>query len=110
MNWIICSDIIKCTIFLWSLLTCLLFTIFQIYVYTYTCLFIFGALILGIQYFRNAQPPKSCVRAILGRDPNEPAATDDDSNFTIHTVAHRGMGLDAPENTIASFKYVRLNI
>lgn len=58
---------------------------------------------------RVPQPDSDAVEAILGPDPF--TATKDTNivpGFT--TGAHRGAGLDAPENSLAAFKLVRFEL
>ncbi|CAG9830582.1 unnamed protein product [Diabrotica balteata] len=63
---------------------------------------IFTGILVGIVViFRVPPPEKDTVEAILGKEIDDPTG---DNGFVIKTVAHRGAGLDAPENTIEAFK------
>ncbi|KAL3278617.1 hypothetical protein HHI36_016157 [Cryptolaemus montrouzieri] len=55
----------------------------------------------GVYYFRVPPPGPEVVDAILGRDLSE--VDSNNSGYVVRTVAHRGAGLDAPENTLEAF-------
>lgn len=53
-------------------------------------------------YVRIPPPSQAQVEAILGKDVQE--AEYGGEEYVVRTVAHRGAGLDAPENTLAAFQ------
>lgn len=61
-------------------------------------------LIVGLIYFlRVPAPDINAVEAVLGREPH---LDNNDGIYVMKTVAHRGAGLDAPENSLAAFQMV----
>ncbi|XP_044761296.1 glycerophosphodiester phosphodiesterase 1-like [Coccinella septempunctata] len=60
------------------------------------------AIVGCVYYFRVPPPNPNVVEAILGKDLSE--IETGSSEYALRTVAHRGAGLDAPENTLAAFK------
>lgn len=60
-----------------------------------TCLIVFG--IYGLKV---PQPPQEAVESIVGKDLLSDESVD---GYTVKTIAHRGAGLDAPENSLAAF-------
>ncbi|XP_056638281.1 glycerophosphodiester phosphodiesterase 1 isoform X1 [Diorhabda sublineata] len=61
-----------------------------------------GALVCLVFIFRIPPPTTASVEAVLGKIIEDPVG--DNNGFVIKTIAHRGAGLDAPENTIEAFK------
>lgn len=82
---------------------------------------------VAVWYLALPQPASECVSEVLGSDPklmkfrksslefnissinsygDEEQIYDDTDFFTV--IGHRGAGLDAPENSLAAFKQVRL--
>lgn len=62
-------------------------------------------LIVGLLYFfRVPAPDITAVEAVLGREPH---LDNNEGIFVMKTVAHRGAGLDAPENSLPAFKMVK---
>ncbi|CAH1109392.1 unnamed protein product [Psylliodes chrysocephalus] len=59
-----------------------------------------GIIVGFIAIFRVPPPDRLAVETILGKELNQEAG---ENGFTIKTVAHRGAGLDAPENTLEAF-------
>ncbi|CAH1969800.1 unnamed protein product [Acanthoscelides obtectus] len=59
------------------------------------------ALVALIHFFRVPPPDPQIVDVILGKEPHENV---DGNDYVLKTVAHRGAGLDAPENTLTAFK------
>ncbi|XP_044258478.1 glycerophosphodiester phosphodiesterase 1 [Tribolium madens] len=79
----------------WSLLTEVIKTILPFGL-------ILVLLLVCVVYFLRVPPPSpETVEAILGKDP---AVASNDDAYVMKTVAHRGAGLDAPENSLAAFK------
>lgn len=62
------------------------------------------AIVCSVFYYRVPPPSSDVVEAILGKDLSE--IDNGSSQYVVKTVAHRGAGLDAPENTLAAFKMV----
>lgn len=61
--------------------------------------------IVGCVYYLRVPPPNiNVVEAMLGKDLTE--VDSGSSQYVVRTVAHRGAGLDVPENTLAAFKMV----
>nr|CAH7764780.1 unnamed protein product [Callosobruchus chinensis] len=58
-------------------------------------------LVALIHLFRVPPPDPEIVEAILGKEPHGEI---EETDYVLKTVAHRGAGLDAPENTLAAFK------
>ncbi|KAG5877481.1 hypothetical protein JTB14_029987 [Gonioctena quinquepunctata] len=61
-----------------------------------------AAIVCLIVALRIPPPVPSAVEAILGKDPL--SEFNNGNDFVVKTVAHRGAGLDAPENSLAAFK------
>lgn len=61
-----------------------------------------GTIVCIVFIFRIPPPARAAVEAVLGKDMDDPVG--DNNGFVIKTIAHRGAGLDAPENTIEAFK------
>lgn len=59
-----------------------------------------------VHFLRVPMPDKGQVEAIIGKDPSLEDMTTE--NGIIKTIAHRGAGLDAPENSLIAFKMVFL--
>lgn len=51
-------------------------------------------------------PPISAVETIIGEDLIAEKEDTDNNVFLLKTVAHRGAGLDAPENSLEAFNMV----
>lgn len=65
-------------------------------------------LFIAISVFRIKPPTAKEVREVLGDDPHlESDSQNTRGSNVIKVVAHRGAGLDAPENTIEAFRMVR---
>lgn len=65
---------------------------------------IFACLIaLAVHFFSISPPDANAVEAVLGKEPH---LENDASDYVMRTVAHRGAGLDAPENSLEAFKLV----
>jgi glycerophosphoinositol glycerophosphodiesterase len=79
----------------WSLLTEILRTILPFGIILALILFCSG------YFLRVPAPNPDVVEAIVGKDPH--LVTTNDDNYVMKTVAHRGAGLDAPENSLAAF-------
>jgi glycerophosphoinositol glycerophosphodiesterase len=82
----------------WSLLTEILRTILPFGIILALILFCSG------YFLRVPAPNPDVVEAIVGKDPH--LVTTNDDNYVMKTVAHRGAGLDAPENSLAAFNLV----
>ncbi|KAG8227487.1 hypothetical protein J437_LFUL002376 [Ladona fulva] len=85
-------------------------------------LLLFGSLSLFIAYYYMKLPPpdENLVEDLLGRDPwlegddfcvpnGDAVSESDDSierkeSFCMRVIAHRGAGLDAPENSLSAFR------
>lgn len=64
-------------------------------------------LLTGFVYFTKIPPPTAQeVETIIGKDLHQ---LDSDVNC-IKTVAHRGAGLDAPENSLIAFQMVKVTL
>lgn len=62
---------------------------------------------IGVNFLAVPTPNRVIVETIIGKDPAvEDISTND--NDVIKTIAHRGAGLDAPENSLIAFKMVIL--
>ncbi|XP_050296888.1 glycerophosphodiester phosphodiesterase 1 [Anthonomus grandis grandis] len=59
-----------------------------------------GTIVFAIYALRVPPPPKEAVEAIIGKDLLD---NEDQEGYVLKTVAHRGAGLDAPENSLAAF-------
>lgn len=73
----------------------------------------YGFLTALVMYFaicllRIPQPLPYQAEAIVGEDLWCESEEADESAFYLKTVAHRGAGLDAPENSLEAFKLVFL--
>lgn len=64
--------------------------------------------LVGSTYYLRIPPPsKDDVITVLGADPG--LTMDNQEELPIYTTgAHRGAGLDAPENSLVAFKVVRI--
>lgn len=61
---------------------------------------------LSIIYFmRVPSPSQTSVECVVGKDPAMDC-NNDNGNVFMKVVAHRGAGLDAPENSLIAFKMV----
>lgn len=60
------------------------------------------ALVCAIYFLRVPAPSLELVEAIVGKEPHLVL----DDSYVMKTVAHRGAGLDAPENSLEAFKMV----
>ncbi|KRT84830.1 hypothetical protein AMK59_1171, partial [Oryctes borbonicus] len=58
----------------------------------------------SLQFLRVPTPAKEIVEAIIGNDPVLEDPSSSNENNVIKTIAHRGAGLDAPENSLVAFK------
>ncbi|EEZ98717.1 glycerophosphodiester phosphodiesterase 1 [Tribolium castaneum] len=58
-------------------------------------------LVCAVYFLRVPAPSPASVETILGKDP---AVASSDDAYVMKTVAHRGAGLDAPENSLPAFK------
>lgn len=96
-------DMFKFCIVIWLSLYGSWFILGQIVFSIYQTLLLIIAIFIGLLFLKLQSPDKKYVEEIIGRDPCE----DDDGSLFIRTIAHRGAGLDAPENTLAAFKNVR---
>lgn len=73
----------------------------------------YGFLCALIMYFaicilRIPQPQLYQAEAIVGEDLWIESEEGDETAFYLKTIAHRGAGLDAPENSLEAFKLVLL--
>lgn len=59
-----------------------------------------AALVFAIYALRAPQPPQEAVEAIIGKDL---LTNENQEGYVLKTVAHRGAGLDAPENSLVAF-------
>lgn len=66
-----------------------------------------GLIICLIHVLRVPPPDVSAVEAIVGKEPH---LDNSGGDYVMKTVAHRGAGLDAPENSLAAFKLVSISI
>lgn len=57
-----------------------------------------------IHVLRIPPPESSAVETIVGKEPHLDVT---EGEYVMKTVAHRGAGLDAPENSLQAFKTVR---
>ncbi|XP_045470742.1 glycerophosphodiester phosphodiesterase 1-like [Harmonia axyridis] len=71
-------------------------------------LFALGILAI-VYYFRVPAPNPKDVEAILGKDMTDLPTIDKKTPEYLEVVAHRGAGIDAPENTLAAFKNCKEN-
>lgn len=63
-------------------------------------------LIVCIIYFLRIPPPDdTAVEAVLGRELH---VENNEGVYVMKTVAHRGAGLDAPENSLVAFQLVKI--
>lgn len=63
-------------------------------------------LIVTCTYFLRVCPPDlAAVEAVLGREPHI-QNPNGEGVYVMKTVAHRGAGLDAPENSLIAFQLV----
>lgn len=69
-------------------------------------LLVTGLLTMAICYFRIPPPDPQAVRAVLGCSLSSDAPSTGDDDYLMKTVAHRGAGLDAPENSLKAFNLV----
>lgn len=60
---------------------------------------------LLIYFTRIPTPNAAAVYAVIGKDPALDQDVSEDG-FVMRVVAHRGAGLDAPENSLVAFKLV----
>nr|CAD7574100.1 unnamed protein product [Timema californicum] len=75
-------------------------------------IFIGSLLFFALIYFAKVPAPSaSVVEEILGKDPYYEVSGEDQDEIThlysMKVVAHRGAGLDAPENSISAFKLAK---
>nr|CAD7415943.1 unnamed protein product [Timema poppensis] len=76
-------------------------------------IFIGSLLFFALIYFAKVPAPSaSIVEEILGKDPYYEEVSGEDQNeithrYSMKVVAHRGAGLDAPENSISAFKLAK---
>lgn len=65
-------------------------------------------LIVTCIHFLRVGPPDSVdVEAVLGKEPH---LENPNGVYVMKTVAHRGAGLDAPENSLIAFQLVSLSM
>ncbi|XP_066247349.1 glycerophosphodiester phosphodiesterase 1 [Euwallacea similis] len=63
--------------------------------------FLITALIVfGIYALKVPQPPEDALEAIVGKDL---ISNENPESYIVKTIAHRGAGLDAPENSLVAF-------
>lgn len=60
-------------------------------------------IVFGIYGLKVPQPPQEAVESIVGKDLLSEESVD---GYTVKTIAHRGAGLDAPENSLTAFDLV----
>lgn len=60
-------------------------------------------IVFGIYGLKVPQPPQEAVESIVGKDLLAEESVD---GYNVKTIAHRGAGLDAPENSLAAFDLV----
>lgn len=70
------------------------------------CLLYALFLYLMLSILRIPPPQPRQVEAIVGEDLWVESEDGDESCFYLRTVAHRGAGLDAPENSLEAFRLV----
>lgn len=70
------------------------------------CLLYAVFLYLLVSFLRIPPPQSQQAEAIVGEDLWVENENGDDSCFYLRTVAHRGAGLDAPENSLEAFRLV----
>ncbi|KAH1021589.1 hypothetical protein HUJ04_011084 [Dendroctonus ponderosae] len=59
-----------------------------------------AVLVLATYSLRTPPPAEEAVESIVGKDS---LSSELEEGFVVKTIAHRGAGLDAPENTLAAF-------
>lgn len=94
------TNLLACTYFygLWNIANDLFFNTLSV-----TLLII--VLLTGLVIFlRNPVPSKQIVEGIIGKDPLYDHGEND--QVFIKVIAHRGSGLDAPENSLNAFQLV----
>ncbi|ERL90807.1 hypothetical protein D910_08153 [Dendroctonus ponderosae] len=62
-----------------------------------------AVLVLATYSLRTPPPAEEAVQSIVGKDS---LSSELEEGFVVKTIAHRGAGLDAPENTLAAFDLV----
>ena len=68
-----------------------------------------GLLLSALSYFRLPPPDPSDAFKILGCDPRNLDGTPSKTRGALGLIAHRGAGLDAPENTLESLRLCKKN-
>lgn len=63
---------------------------------------------LGIWYVRIPPPDLQAVKSVLGRSLSLEVPLFQKDDYFVKTVAHRGAGLDAPENSLRAFNLVSI--
>lgn len=60
-------------------------------------------IVTSIYFLRVSPPDSAAVESVFGREPHLEST---DGVYVMKTVAHRGAGLDAPENSLVAFQLV----